>query len=174
MEQFGRLEQIPKPKLGDIKFIQQWLKGDTAQKRKPFLARDPEDVWTKAVSGVCEPADPEDFYSFAEHDSLTYVLISIYAWITGIFSCVLACVFPRKTNPDKFHHVDSTLSGGLGKTIMTAIASLMPVIPIVAFYFVEKLIIRIGMIVAFTAAFAVILVVVLEMKPDKALAISTA
>lgn len=174
MEQFRRLEQIPKPRLGDIKFVQQWLKGDAAQKRKAFLASDPEDVWTRNISGVLEPARPEDFYSFTEHDRMTYVLASVYAWVNRLFACLLSCIISRKTNPDKVHHVDTTLSGMLGKTIMTCITSLMPVIPIIAFYFVEKLIVRIGLIVAFTAAFAMILVVVLEMKPDKALAISTA
>lgn len=66
------------------------------------------------------------------------------------------------------------MEGGLGQALMTMVASALPVLPIIAFYFVERLSVRIGLIGMFTVVFAAILVIGLQMKPDKALAITTA
>jgi len=70
--------------------------------------------------------------------------------------------------------MDTTTSGALARTISTIVASVLPIIPIIVFYFVERLIVRIGLIVAFTAAFAAFLVIGLQLSPDTTLGITTA
>lgn len=135
---------------------------------KGFLATDVEDVWHKP-DAPREVQTPDDFYSFAEHDGLVY---SIGALLASMFQFLLRIC--GRSDGAVAHHIDTTASGSLGQVTMTMIASIIPVLPIIAFYFVERLSVRIGLIGMFTAVFAAILVVGLQMKPDKTLAITTA
>ena len=58
--------------------------------------------------------------------------------------------------------------------IMTVLSSVFPVLPIVILFFIHRLLVRLGLILAFTAIFAAILVFGIRLDPDKVLAITTA
>jgi len=58
--------------------------------------------------------------------------------------------------------------------MMTVISSVFPVLPIVILFFINRLLVRLGLILVFTAIFAAVLVFGMRMDPDKVLAITTA
>jgi hypothetical protein len=58
--------------------------------------------------------------------------------------------------------------------IMTVISSVFPVLPIIILFFINRPLVRLGLILVFTALFAGILVFGVRLDPDKVLAITTA
>ena len=79
-----------------------------------------------------------------------------------------------KYGEDHVYSLGSQAQRTLANGITTILASVFPVLPIVILFFVHTLIVRLGLILVFTAVFAGILVLGLSMKPDKVLAITTA
>jgi hypothetical protein len=148
-----------------MKATYDWL--NDSQRGGYFLADSVEDVWNKPLlDGSPSPASPDDFYSFVEHDAFSFSIGRIFAFLYRLLWC--------GSDSRRAHHIETTSSGGLGQALLTMVASVLPVLPIIAFYFEERLSVRIGLIAMFTAVFAAILVVPIRMKPDKALAITTA
>lgn len=165
VEQYKRLNDISCPKRSDMRAICQWLSG--MNRGGSFLAGDVEDVWNVQVNPhEYRPAGVDDFYGFEEKGGLAFSI--------GAFSAFLQRLFCRGSGSEQPHHIDTSASGALDKALSTVIASVLPIIPIVAFYFVQRLLVRIGLILAFTAAFAAILVVGMQLKPDTTLGITTA
>jgi hypothetical protein len=165
VEQYKRLNDIPCPKPSDMRFICDWLKG--LDKGAAFLAGDTEDVWNIQLNiRELRPADVEDFYGFEEQSGLAFRIGTLFASLQRLFY--------RSSTSARPHHIDTSASGGLDRAISTTIASVLPVLPIVVFYFVQRLLLRIGLILVFTAAFAVVLVIGLQLESDTTLAITTA
>jgi hypothetical protein len=165
VEEYKRLNDIPCPKRSDITAICNWLNG--MHKGAAFLAGDAEDVWNvQLVTNGNGPAGVEDFYGFEDNSGLAFRISILFASLQRLFC--------RGSNPEKPHLIDTSTSGALDQAISTIIASVLPVIPIVVFYFVQRLLVRIGLILVFTATFAAILVIGLQLKPDTTLAITTA
>ncbi|KAI2473820.1 hypothetical protein F4781DRAFT_379008 [Annulohypoxylon bovei var. microspora] len=165
VEQYKRLNDIPCPMRRDITAICDWL--NRMNMGGAFLAGDIEDVWNVQMpTGEFKPAKVDDFYAFDHNDGLAFRIGAFFAYISQ-----LLC---RGNSPEKPHYVDTSSASALDRSISTIIASVFPVIPIIVFYFVQALSVRIGLIFAFTATFAAILVLGLQLKPDKALAITTA
>lgn len=135
--------------------VHDWLR-DTEHGRS-FLKGTSYDLWGPSI-------DPGDLLTFEANDSLSAILGRIWLSIRARIS----------RNPADVYRVDSSEAGGLGQSISVVISSLFPVLPILVFYFVKPLIVRIGLILAFTAVFAIVLVFGLKMSPEKVLAITTA
>ena len=70
--------------------------------------------------------------------------------------------------------MNSSGDGRLAQGLSVVVSSLFPVLPILVFFFVQDMLVRIGLILAFTAVFATVLVFGLNMSPEKSLAITTA
>lgn len=134
-----------------------------------FLAGDVEDVWTVELGqGKSEPADVSNFYGFEEQSHVAFRISSVVAWLHRL-------LFRSSSNAQRqHHHIDTSAYGALDQTITTVAASVLPVLPIVVFYFVSNLLVRIGLILVFTAIFSAILVMGLQVKPHATLAITTA
>ncbi|KAI0885179.1 uncharacterized protein GGS22DRAFT_139994 [Annulohypoxylon maeteangense] len=165
VEQYKRLNDIPCPRRRDITAICDWL--NRMNMGGAFLAGDIEDVWNvQTPTGEFKPAKADEFYAFQDNSGLAFRIGAIFASISEMLC--------RGSKPDKPHYVNTSSASALDRSISTIIASLFPVIPIIVFYFVRRLGIRIGLIFVFTAAFAAILVLGLQLKPEKALAITTA
>ena len=62
----------------------------------------------------------------------------------------------------------------LDRVIVTTVSSMFPVIPIIILFFINKLLIRLGLVLLFTVLFAFVLVVGLGVDSDKTLAVTTA
>jgi len=70
--------------------------------------------------------------------------------------------------------VDSSEDASLAQGISVVISSILPVLPIVVLFFIKSLLVRIGLILVFTAVFAAVLVFGLKLGPEKVLTITTA
>lgn len=134
-----------------------------------FLAGDIEDVWTIELGdGKSKAADVSDFYGLAEQSDLAFRIGSVVAWVHRL-------LFRSSSNvPRQPHHIDTSVYGALDQALTTVAASVLPVLPIIVFYFVKDLLLRIGLILVFTAVFSAILVMGLKVKPHATLAITTA
>lgn len=165
VEQYRRLDTIPCPQKSDLKAVCDWLDG--MHKGAAFLSGDIEDVWhVKLNTGELRPTDAVDFYGFVENNSLAYGI--------GTSSAFLQRLFFQGGQLDRPHHIDTSTSGPVGKVISTMIASVLPMLPIVIFYFVQRPLVRIGLILIFTAVSAAVCVMALQLKPETTLAITTA
>lgn len=165
VEQYNRLNDIPCPRRRDITAICDWL--NRINLGGAFLAGDVEDVWNvRMPGGGFAPEKVDEFYAFQENNGLAFHI--------GAFRASVSQLFCRGNNPDQPHYVNTSPASTLDRLISTIVASTFPVIPIVAFYFVQGLGLRIGLIFVFTAAFAGVLVLGLRFTPDKALAVTTA
>ncbi|XDG02125.1 hypothetical protein ABKA04_001740 [Annulohypoxylon sp. FPYF3050] len=165
VEQYKRLNEVPCPRRGDITAICEWL--NRMNLGGAFLAGDVEDVWNVQMpTGEFKPAEVDDFYAFETNGGLVFRIGAFFAYISQLLY--------RGGDPDKPHYINTSSASALDRSISTVIASVFPIMPIVVFYFVERLIVRIGLIIVFTAVFAAILVLGLQFTPDKVLAITTA
>lgn len=123
------------------------------------MTGDDADVWD--AKG---PLD--DLYGFDDTNGLAFSIARIAEFLSGLVR--------RGSGSEPAHHIDTSATGVLDRGISTIMASVLPVIPIVVFYFVQRLLLRIGLILVFTAVFAAILVIGLQTKPDTTLGITTA
>ncbi|KEY71819.1 hypothetical protein S7711_11347 [Stachybotrys chartarum IBT 7711] len=167
VEQYKRLCSLPGAERLDMVFIHEWLNDN--RYGNYFLAGDVEDVWTVGLGhGNFEAADASDFFTFEDQSKPALRLMSIVIFLHRFVSRF------RSSSSGKIHHMDVSAHGVLDQAITTVAASIIPILPILIFYFVHETLIRIGLIIVFTAVFSVILVVGLRVKPHAALAITTA
>ena len=124
-----------------------------------FLTGDDADVWDDKEA-------LDDLYGFGDPSGLAFSISRVAEFVLGLFH--------RGSGTEAARHIDTSSTGVLDRGISTVIASVLPVIPIVVFYFVQRTLVRIGLILVFTAVFAAILVIGLQMKPDTTLGITTA
>ena len=76
--------------------------------------------------------------------------------------------------PDDIYALDERTQEWIASGVMTVVSSVFPVLPIVILFFVSRLLVRLGLILVFTAVFAGALVFGMRLEPDKTLAITTA
>ena len=62
----------------------------------------------------------------------------------------------------------------VGNGVVTVVSSVLPVLPLVALFWVQHLLVRIGLIHVFTLIFAALLVFGMHMDSGKVLAVTTA
>ena len=127
---------------------------------KGFLTGDVEDVWYMK-QGI------NDFYGLEDSSGLAFRIGSLLKALQRLF-------YRGSSQTTQPHHIDTSSAGRLDQGISTIIASVLPVLPIVVFYFVQKLLVRIGLILVFTAVFAAVLVMGLQMQSETTLGITTA
>lgn len=142
-----------------------------------FLMDTVEDVWTVELDQQKRiAADASDFYGFEDESSFAFRIVSVVAWSHRFLSRLINRVSSDSDTdePPRIHHINTSVNGPIDQTITTVAASILPVLPIVVFYFVENLLVRIGLILVFTAVFSVILVWGFKIKPHASLAITTA
>ncbi|KFA70852.1 hypothetical protein S40288_11613 [Stachybotrys chartarum IBT 40288] len=167
VEQYKRLCSLPGAERLDMVFLHEWLNDN--RYGNYFIAGDVEDAWTVGLGhGNFEAADASDFFTFEDQSKPALRLMSIVIFLHRFVSRF------RSSSSGKIHHMDVSAHGVLDQAITTVAASIIPILPILIFYFVHETLIRIGLIIVFTVVFSVILVVGLRVKPHAALAITTA
>lgn len=113
----------------------------------------------------------DDFASFAELKSTTTGLTSHLANII----LHLKRSFTSDERPENhIYTLSETTQQWMANGIMTILSSVCPVLPIVILFFITDLLIRLGLILVFTAVMAATLVFGMRMEPDRILAITTA
>ena len=78
-----------------------------------------------------------------------------------------------KTPHDQLHTISGPATRKLNRVTITTISSIFPVIPIIILFFTNKLLIRLGLVLLFTALFSLVMVLGLDIDPDKTLAVTT-
>ncbi|KAF2102617.1 hypothetical protein NA57DRAFT_71605 [Rhizodiscina lignyota] len=150
-------EGLSAPRKETIKVYRDWL--DREDLGASFLSGAFEDVWDPKSS-------TQDFVSFTPTHGLVH-------WI-GLFLVQLKFVLSRDKGPSRVYSVNSSGTGQLARGVSVIISSTFPVLPIIILFFINDLLVRIGLILVFTAVFAAILVFGTKLEPDKVLAITTA
>lgn len=79
-----------------------------------------------------------------------------------------------RLGPDRVYSVSSSSEKRVAQGFSVLISSIFPMLPTVILFFVERPIVRIGLILIFTAVFAAVLVFGLKLQPEKVLAIASA
>lgn len=76
--------------------------------------------------------------------------------------------------PNHVYALDERTQECIASGVMTVVSSVFPVLPIVILFFISRPLVRLGLILVFTAVFAGTLVFGMRLEPDKTLAITTA
>jgi hypothetical protein len=108
-----------------------------------------------------------DFVTFQAVGGLAYEFSRFFLYLSRLFA-------PKQDIPDRVYHLNASQSGGFANGIVTIVSSVFPVLPIIILFFIRRLLIRLILILAFTALFSAILVFGVRLKPDQVLAITTA
>ena len=74
--------------------------------------------------------------------------------------------------PESIYTVSSSGDGSTAQSVSVVIGSIFPVLPIIVLYFVKPMLVRIGLILVFTALVATTLVFGLRMKPEEVLMVT--
>lgn len=115
-----------------------------------------QDVW--------DPQHNDRLLTFESSEGLSVVLARAYVSLRRNLS----------RSSDRVYHVHSSEDGRLSQGISVVVSSVLPVLPIVVLFFIKSLLVRIGLVLVFTAAFAAALVFGLKLRPEQVLAITTA
>jgi hypothetical protein len=108
-----------------------------------------------------------DFVTFQAVGGLAYEFSRFFLYLWRLFA-------PKQDIPDRVYQLNASPSGGFANGIVTIVSSVFPVLPIIILFFIHRLLIRLILILAFTALFSAILVFGVRLKPDQVLAITTA
>jgi hypothetical protein len=100
-------------------------------------------------------------------DSLTSKTVSSFTYIESL-------VRRGRQPKDELHSVSKATTRTISGGIATAISSVLPVLPIIVLFFVNNLLNRLWLVLAFAGLLSLVLVFVLEMDGDKTLVVTTA
>lgn len=137
--------------------MREWL--DRTDFGDSFLSGTIEDTWDPQKS-------MDDFFSFAPSGGLSFDLAR--AWIG------LRRGLTSSRARGRIISVDGSEGGGIAQGLAVVVSSVFPVLPVVVLFFIHNLLVRIGVILAFTALFAAVLVFGLKLSAEKTLTITTA
>lgn len=127
-----------------------------------FLSGKTEGVWDEEKrfrDFVVPKTEREVMDAFTEHTAS--FLLSLKGWA-------------QRNRRTKLLTISSPVMAKLSKALVTIIASIFPVLPIIILFFIDRLLIRLGLVLAFTACFALVLVFGLGIESGRTLAITTA
>jgi hypothetical protein len=151
-----------KPRSTDLGSLREWLNrtmyGDS------FLAGRTEDVWDleKGFDDFTAIRGTPDKYN-----ELTYYVSYLILYLKRLF-------VSGKKPEAPIYGLNGSFQVKIADGLVTVVASICPVLPIVILFLIHSLLVRLVMILVFTAVFALILVFGMYMKSDKVLAVTTA
>lgn len=148
-------QKLPSPPRNTIRVVHEWLQ--RSDFGASFLGGTSQDVWDLQ-------RDIHDFLTFGPSEGLSAMLARAYISLRRNLT----------RSSDRVYHVDSSEDASLAQGISVVISSILPVLPIVVLFFIKSLLVRIGLILVFTAVFAAVLVFGLKLGPEKVLTITTA
>ena len=129
-----------------------------------FLAGKTEDVWDieKGYDDHTTTTSSGDRYS-----GLTYCVSTLLVYLRRLAGS-------GHQPQNRVYGLTSSSQDRVTNGLVTVISSICPVLPIVVLFFIHDLLVRLGMILVFTAIFASILVFGMQIRSDKVLAVTTA
>ena len=159
LDQYLKQEKLASPSQSTLQGLRGWL--DRPEFGHGFLSGSVEDVWDSNKGHK-----PDEFFSVTSHMGLTSGLSRVLINLRRLFTL--------RRSSTRVYTVDGSSEGIIARGVSVVVASVLPVLPIIILFFVESLLTRIGLILVFTAVFAIVLVFGLKMEPDQVLAITTA
>jgi hypothetical protein len=150
---------MAKPSQKNLNSLRDWL--DRPGYGDMFLLGDTEGVWDKEKA----------FNDFA----------TLHKTADGITENLLGLLVRYKryltsAKQPKYHvySLEESARISVANGVITVLSSVFPVLPIVILFFIQRLIVRLGLILVFTVVFAAVLVFGMNVNSDKVLAITTA
>ena len=153
---------LRKPARRDVNTLREWL--NTLEFGNMFLLADVEDVWD-------DERGFEDYTSFMHSEN---EVDGVTAHLSMFLLRLQRAFFGKKYGKDHIFSLRDSVKRNITFGFLTAIASVFPVLPVVILFFVHQLLIRLVLIMVFTAIFALVLVFGMQLGSDKVLAITTA
>jgi hypothetical protein len=153
-----QISSLNAPHSEDIHELRNWL--GRPKYGSGFVAGSVEGVWDTERKN-------SDFVTFQAVGGLAYEFSRFFLYLSRFLA-------PKQDIPDRVYHLNASPSGGFTNGIVTIVSSIFPVLPIIILFFIHRLLIRLILILAFTALFSAILVFGVRLKPDQVLAITTA
>jgi hypothetical protein len=150
------------PHTRDLRELQGWL--NRPGYGGSFLRGTVEGVWD-AEKGLDDYATFDAMQTSKNAFTAQFALVLLY---------LQRCISHRKKPTDHVYSLAESSQWWMANGVITVTSSVFPVVPIIILFFVERLLIRLGLILVFTAVFSAVLVFGMRMEPDKVLAITTA
>ena len=129
-----------------------------------FLTAQVEDVWDATKKHM----DYATFKDGVEEDN------GLTGRISMIALRLQRAILERQHKKRSIYSLDESLRRTVASGFLTIIASILPVLPTIVLYFVDRPLVRIFLILLFTIIFATALVFGLGLRSDTVLAITTA
>ncbi len=145
-----------------MKRLREWLQ--TPEFGDSFVSGKTEGVWDSA----------KNFNDFAVPHGGTGAVDGLTFQFASLFLYFESWVRWGRQPYDELHSLSSRATTKLSRAIVTTVSSTMPIIPIIILFFINRLLIRLGLVLLFTVLFAFVLVFGLSIESDKTLAVTTA
>ena len=150
------------PRSRSIRRLRQWLQAP--EFGHSFISGKPEGVWDLN----------KDFHDFAVPDCGSEIIDGLTFHLTSLLTYPDS-FFKRGKQPyDELHSISGPAKFNFNRATLTTISSMFPVIPIIILFFINQLLVRLGLVLLFTVLFAFAMVFVLGAESDKVLAVTTA
>ena len=150
------------PNSRSVKRLRAWL--ENPEFGDSFIAGKTEGVWDedKGFDDFIVPNRGSETV-----DGITFQLTQLLTYLGSFLQ--------RKRQPrNKLHSISSGVKLRMDRAIVTTISSMFPVLPIMILFFINQLLVRLGLVLLFTVLFAFVLVFGLGIDPEKTLAVTTA
>jgi hypothetical protein len=156
---------LAKPRSRDLNSLRKWL--NRKGYGNGFLAGKTEDAWD-IEKGF------HDFRSI-RNTTVSDFTDSNLTYFVSVILLHLKRLFTSKASPESHvYGLAGSTPERIASGIVTVVASICPVLPIVILFFIPSPLVRLGMILVFTAILTFVLVFGMQMRPDKVLAVTTA
>jgi hypothetical protein len=159
----GQIASImERPPKRDLDSLRRWLK--KPEFGNMFLLTHVEDVWD-VERGHTD-------YLALWHNSAGNN--SIVEQLSMLLLRLQRAIVADKRGKDYIYSLNESFRQTMASGILTAVASIFPVLPVVVLFFISRLLVRLALILVFTLVFASALVFGMQLHSDKVLAITTA
>ncbi|KAF8849629.1 hypothetical protein BDZ45DRAFT_772160 [Acephala macrosclerotiorum] len=157
LDQTRSLDKAAQPRESDLEFLRIWL--DRGTMGDGFLVGVEATVWSKINFDdlITIRSPPEESDKFTK--LLNGTLLDMYNYMIGRFSKSEKKVIDGKIRVYKKKNI-SRISNG----IVAALSAIIPTVVILTLHFVHRMIYRIGLVIVFTAVFAITLALFTEAK----------
>jgi hypothetical protein len=145
-----------------MKRLRQWLQ--TPEFGDSFISGRTEGVWDS----------DKNFHDFTVPNCGSETVDGLTFQLTSLLTYLESFVKRSKQPDDELHSISGSAKIKLDRAIVTTVSSMFPIMPIIILFFINQLLIRLGLVLLFTVLFAFVLVFGSGIGSDKTLAVTTA
>lgn len=174
VQQYLEMARIARPNSRDLRMLREWLDNKTGYGRG-FVLGQPDGIWDKerSMNADKNTDNIDDEYIEADYIALHnegYAVRSNH--VVTFLEKMKRCLTARKKPPHQACSVGESMKRHIVEGMVTVTASIFPVLPILLFYFLESALIRVILVLIFTALFAATLTFGMHLEADRVLAIT--